>query len=154
MSVTLDPARYARMTFKTGGEIVFPWWPDEISYSTLAPMWTQLPRPGKVPLLVQESLALATLTLAFTLTAQGADRANPDAGCSSSLTLIRAAASAGTSVTVLLGSIPSTTSWNITEFSYSEIEWTRSGEVSRAEVQMVLVEESLAAMPRGPVARR
>jgi hypothetical protein len=154
MSVTFDPARFAKMTFKTGGEIVFPWWPDEIAYSTLAPTWTQLPRPGKVPLLVQESLALPTLSLGFMLTALGNDRANPDAGCSASLSLIRTAASAGTSVTVLLGSVPSTTSWAITEFSYTELEWTRSGEVSRAEVQMVLTVESLAAMPRGPVAKR
>lgn len=152
--VSKKPERYARIV--SGSVVVtLPWWPSSISRGGLSPTWTQLPRAGKVPLLVRDTLNLPTVTLDFLVTAPGErQRINPDISAWPVMKPLLAFAAKGTIVYLVLGEAGYKVPWRITDITYDEDDWSLSGTVSRALVSMTLTRASDASMPRGPVPPR
>jgi len=67
-SRTPRPAGYVRLFDPLGGTVVrLPWMPEEIETSNVAQAWSEVPRPGRVPLLLSSGKNLPVVSLPFRL---------------------------------------------------------------------------------------
>ena len=143
--------RSARILIEGSQPISLPWWPDEVAWSALAPTWKSIPRPGRYPLLVQEGAQLPVLTLGFIAAAPRPEHRSIESSAEPLLNTLKTAAADGSNVFFLLGAAYSKDPWKITDLSYTELQWTSTGSVSRAEVSVQLTRATFASFPRGPV---
>ena len=63
---------YVRLFDPLGGTVVrLPWMPEEIETSNVAQAWSEVPRPGRVPLLLSSGKNLPVVSLPFRLVNPG-----------------------------------------------------------------------------------
>lgn len=137
--------RHAELSCKGVGTLKLPWWPSDIENSGLGPLYTEQNRPGRAPLLLRDSRALPVIRVAFTLGKA------PEDSVESDIALLRKMAN-GTRVpvTLTLAGV-SRKDYRITDLSIAERDWTSTGAVSVADVDMTLTKVSDGAAPIGPV---
>jgi hypothetical protein len=136
--------RHAELSCKGVGTLRLPWWPSDIESSGIAPVYAQQTRPGRSPLLLRESQSLPVQRLAFTL------GTSPESSAEADVALLRKMATAKVPVTLTLGG-QSRKDYRITELSIVETDWTSTGAVAVAEVDLTMTKVSDAVAPIGPV---
>lgn len=139
---------YVRLFDPLGGTVVrLPWMPEEIETGNLAQAWTQLARPGRVPLLMSAGKNLPTVNLPFRLIHPGGatpvqgtlDALNKLARSSNPLRLDVASQYRGM--------------YRITALSVVERSWDTTGKPTDAEVTLELTKSSDMVIAVGPVKR-
>jgi hypothetical protein len=136
--------RHAELSCNGVGTLRFPWWPSDIESSGLSPVYAQQGRPGRTPLLLRESRSLPVIRIAFTL------GTSPESSAESDVALLSKMANARVPVSLSLGG-QSRKDYRITELSIVETDWTSTGAVAVADVDLTLTKVSDAVAPIGPV---
>lgn len=140
---------YVRLFDPLGGTVVrLPWMPEEIETSNLAQAWTQLARPGRVPLLMSQGRNLPTVNLPFRLIHPGGtahvqgtlDALDKLARSSNPLRLDVASQYRGL--------------FRITAMGVVERTWARDGKPTDAEVTLELTRSSDMVIAVGPIKRK
>lgn len=136
--------RKAMLECKGVGTLRLPWWPSDIENGALSPVYAQQSRPGRTPLLLRESRSLPTIRIAFTLGKQ------PETSTEADIALLRKMANAKVPVTLVLGGAKRP-NWRISDLTIAETDWTSTGSIAVAEVDLTLTKVSDAVAPIGPV---
>lgn len=148
-------AAHARLV--AGGLVLdLPWWPSTITASGEPPKWNEIERPGRKPLLIRQAEGLAERRVSMVIATRSADGRNATSvenSCQATLNTIAKIASHLQPASLILGA-RNTGRWRITDMSVTELEWTSTGDVSRAEVSLTLKAASDAEVPIGPIKKR
>lgn len=156
MSVTVrvegyasDITRQVRISAPTIGEVVLPWWPDEVSASNLAGIYDEQARPGRTPLLLRSGDPLPEVRIGCIVSTQSADKRG---SVTNVLDGLRRLALASKPVDLKVASRAG--EYRITDLGITELEWDVDGQPSSAEVSLTLVSASDAAVPVGPIPKK
>jgi len=141
--------RQVRISAPAIGEVVLPWWPDEIGSSNLAGIYETQDRPGRVPLLVRSGDPLPELRIGCIVATNNPEQPG---NVGQVLAALRRMATAKKPVTVKMASRSS--AYRITDLGITELDWDRSGEPSSAEVSLTMTASSDAAVPVGPIKKK
>lgn len=135
---------------------ILPWWPATIAVSGLQAVWTDQIRPGRSPLVLRASEGIAEWRLTMIVSWQSVDglsNSSVETSCQNVLDTLQRITNHAQPATLTLGSRVAG-KFRITDFSYTELEWTSTGLVSIAEVSLVMRSASDASVPIGPVPKR
>ena len=144
-----EVTRQVRISAPVIGEVVLPWWPDEISSASLAGIYETQDRPGRTPLLLRSGDPLPELRVGCIVATNNPEQPGNVAQV---LTALRRMATAKKPVTVKLASRSAT--YRITDLGITELDWDTSGEPSSAEVSLTMTSASDAAVPVGPIKKK
>lgn len=156
MSVTIrvpgyesEVTRQVRISAPSVGEVVLPWWPDEIADSNLAGVYETQDRPGRKPLLIRSGNPLPELRVGCIVSTSNTGQSGNVAAV---LAGLRGLALARKPVTVKLASRSST--YRVTDLGITELDWDTDGQPSSAEVSLTLTSASDAVVPVGPIKKK
>ena len=140
---------YVRLFDPLGGTVVrLPWMPDEIETSSVAQAWTQVPRPGRVPLLLSQGKNLPVINLPFRLV-------NPGQGAHVEGTIDALEKLARSSNPVRLDVASQFRGmFRITNLTKRETAWNRNGKVTDADITLELTKSSDMVAAVGPIKRK
>ena len=140
---------YVRLFDPLGGTVVrLPWMPDEIETSSVAQSWTQVPRPGRVPLLLSQGKNLPVINLPFRLVNAG--QAPHVEGTIDALEkLARSSNPVRLDVAQQFRGM-----YRITALSKRETAWDVTGKVTDAEITLELTRSSDMVVAVGPIKRK
>ena len=140
---------YVRLFDPLGGTVVrLPWMPDEIETSSVAQSWTQVPRPGRVPLLLSQGKNLPVINLPFRLVNAG--QAPHVEGTIDALEkLARSSNPVRLDVAQQFRGM-----YRITALSKRETMWDTTGKVTDAEITLELTRSSDMVVAVGPIKRK
>jgi hypothetical protein len=144
-----EVTRQVRISAPAVGEVVLPWWPDEIGASNLAGIYETQDRPGRTPLLLRSGDPLPELRIGCIVTTVNTGQAG---NVASVLTALRALATAKKPVSVKLAS--RSAAYRITDLGITELDWDTDGQPSSAEVSITMTSASDAAVPVGPIKKK
>ena len=144
-----EVTRQVRISAPVIGEVVLPWWPDEISSGSLAGIYETQDRPGRTPLLLRSGDPLPELRVGCIVATNNPEQPG---NVGQVLTALRRMATAKKPVTVKLASRSAT--YRITDLGITELDWDTSGEPSSAEVSLTMTSASDAAVPVGPIKKK
>lgn len=140
--------KYLRLFDPLGGTVVrLPWMPEEIETSNIAQAWTQVPRPGRVPLLLGQGKNLPTVNLPFRLVYPG-HAGNVDGTIAALEKLARSSNPLRLDVAAQFRGM-----YRITGMTKRETHWTAEGKVADAEITLELTVSSDMVAAVGPVKR-
>lgn len=123
--------------------VTLPLLPDDVEFGGLSDAWSDIPRPGRDPLLVRDGAQLKTLRFDADLTLP--DRASVD----DVIQRLRMLATAGKPVAVRLGG-RDRGQYRITELACPELAWDYLGRPIEARALLELTEASDVAKKKGP----
>ena len=140
---------YVRLFDPLGGTVVrLPWMPEEIETSSIAQAWTQVQRPGRVPLLLSSGKNLPKVSLPFRLV-------NPGRGSHVEGTIDALEKLARSSNPVRLDVAQQFRGmYRITALSKRETAWDVTGKVTDAEITLELTRSSDMVVAVGPIKRK
>lgn len=140
---------YVRLFDPLGGTVVrLPWMPEEIETSSIAQAWTQVQRPGRVPLLLSSGKNLPKVSLPFRLV-------NPGRGSHVEGTIDALEKLARSSNPVRLDVAQQFRGmYRITALSKRETMWDTTGKVTDAEITLELTRSSDMVVAVGPIKRK
>lgn len=144
-----EVTRQVRLTAPTVGEVVLPWWPDEISSAAMAGVYETQDRPGRTPLLLRSGDPLPELRIGCIVSTTNPEQPGDVAQV---VTALRRMAVVKKPVTVKLAS--RSARYRITDLGITELDWDISGEPSSAEVAITLTTASDATVPVGPIKKK
>lgn len=149
---TIDATNQARLICGAI-TVTLPWWPDEIAWNTMAYSWTEQPRPGRAPLLLQEARTLPEISIGFVLAFKPTNFVFDAPSIQPTINDLRAIATSETPTQLMLAA-RDTGRWRITDFAITELDHAPEGSPIRADVSMTLKRAQDAAAPIGPVPAR
>lgn len=140
---------YVRLFDPLGGTVVrLPWMPEEIETSNVAQAWTQVARPGRVPLLLSQGKNLPTVSLPFRLVNLG--QAGHVEGTIAALEkLARSSNPIRLDVASQFRGM-----YRITALTKRETHWAADGKVADAEITLELTVSSDMVAAVGPIKRK
>ena len=140
---------YVRLFDPLGGTVVrLPWMPDEIETSNIAQAWTQVARPGRVPLLLSQGKNLPVVNLPFRLVNPG--QAGHVEGTIAALEkLARSSNPVRLDVASQFRGM-----YRITALGKRESMWDADGKVVDAEITLELTQSSDMVAAVGPIKRK
>jgi hypothetical protein len=144
-----EVTRQVRISAPVIGEVVLPWWPDEIAGSNLAGIYETQDRPGRTPLLMRSGDPLGELRIGCIVATNNPEQPGNVAQV---LGALRRMALARKPVTVKLAS--RSARYRITDLGITELDWDGTGEPSQAEVSITMTAASDAVVPVGPIKRK
>ena len=144
-----EVTRQVRISAPVIGEVVLPWWPDEIAGSNLAGIYETQDRPGRTPLLMRSGDPLGELRIGCIVATNNPEQPGNVAQV---LGALRRMALARKPVTVKLAS--RSARYRITDLGITELDWDTTGEPSQAEVSITMTAASDAVVPVGPIKRK
>ena len=140
---------YVRLFDPLGGTVVrLPWMPDEIETSSVAQSWTQVPRPGRVPLLLSQGKNLPVINLPFRLVNPG-HVSHVEGTISALEKLARSSNPVRLDVAAQFRGM-----YRITALSKRETAWDVTGKVTDAEITLELTRSSDMVVAVGPIKRK
>lgn len=149
---TPDPTNQARLICGAT-TVILPWWPDEIAWNTMAYSWTEQPRPGRAPLLLQDAKTLPEISLGFVLAYKPTTFVADARSIQPVINDLRTIATSETPAQLMLAA-RDTGRWRITDFAVTELDHAAEGSPIRAEISMTLKRAQDASAPIGPVPAR
>lgn len=149
---TPDPANQARLICGAT-TVILPWWPDEIAWNTMAYSWTEQPRPGRAPLLLQDAKTLPEISLGFVLAYKPTTFVADARSIQPVINDLRTIATSETPAQLMLAA-RDTGRWRVTDFAVTELDHATEGSPIRAEISMTLKRAQDASAPIGPVPAR
>jgi phage protein U len=140
---------YVRLFDPLGGTVVrLPWMPEEIETSNVAQAWSEVPRPGRVPLLLSSGKNLPKVSLPFRLVNAG--HASHVEGTIDALEkLARSSNPVRLDVAQQFRGM-----YRITALSKRETAWDVTGKVTDAEITLELTRSSDMVVAVGPIKRK
>jgi hypothetical protein len=141
-----EVTRQVRLSAPTVGEVVLPWWPDEIAGGNLAGIYETQERPGRKPLLLRSGDPLGELRIGCIVATS-----NPEQPGNVGQVLggLRRMAVVKKPVTVKLASRAGR--YRITDLGITELDWDLTGQPCQAEVSITMTAASDAVVPVGPI---
>lgn len=133
--------------------VVLPWWPEDISWSSAAPTWSEQQRPGRAPLLLKEAEQLPEIAIGFILANRATTYANDGGSVLPMMETLGQMAKSDTPVQLMLAARESGR-YRITDLSVTELEHDTAGQPTKAEVSMTIKRAQDAAAPIGPVSSK
>jgi hypothetical protein len=146
---TSEVKRQVRLSAPTVGQVVLPWWPDEIAGGNLAGIYETQDRPGRTPLLMRSGDPLPELRVGCIVATNNPEQPG---NVGPVLAALRRMAVVKKPVTVKLASRSGR--YRITDLGITELDWDTNGEPSQAEVSLTMTAASDAVVPVGPIRRR
>jgi hypothetical protein len=144
-----EVTRQVRLSAPTVGQVVLPWWPDEIASGNQAGVYETQDRPGRSPLLLRSGDPLPELRVGCIVATNNPEQPG---NVGQVITALRRMAVVKKPVTVKLAS--RSARYRITDLGITELDWDASGEPSQAEVSLTMTTASDAAVPVGPIKRK
>lgn len=133
--------------------VVLPWWPEDITWGSLAQTWSEQQRPGRAPLLLKEGQTNPEINLGFVASNKDTMTVGDGGSVQQLLANLQLMALRDVPVQLLL-SARDTGRWRVTDLSVTELDHAVNGEPTKADVSMVLKFAQDAAAPIGPVPAR
>ena len=148
-SRTPRPAGYVRLFDPLDGTVVrLPWMPEEIETSNVAQAWSEVPRPGRVPLLLSSGKNLPVVSLPLRLVNPG-QSGHVEGTIEALEKLARSSNPVRLDVAQQFRGM-----YRITALSKRETAWDVTGKVTDAEITLELTRSSDMVVAVGPIKRK
>jgi hypothetical protein len=144
-----EVTRQVRISAPVIGEVVLPWWPDEIAGGNLAGIYETQDRPGRTPLLLRSGDPLGELRIGCIVATNNPEQPG---NVGQVLGALRRMAVVKKPVTIKLASRSGR--YRITDLGITELDWDSTGQPSQAEVSITMTAASDAVVPVGPIKRK
>lgn len=147
-----DTANQAKLI--CGGlTVTLPWWPDEISWASLAQSWSEQQRPGRAPLLLKDAQTMPEISLGFMLSNRDTNFVGDGGSILQTMKDLDSMAKSDLPVQLMLAARDAGR-FRITDLSITELDHNSTGEPLTAEVSMTIKRSTSVAAPIGPVPPR
>lgn len=130
------------------GTLVLPWWPETITRSGRLRTWSETARPGDLPLLLSDGMALEEYQISYL--ARSADLDEP---VTEHVATLHAIAASLSPVSLLLEQT-NRGLFHLTELSIAEVAHATTGDPTAVDVSATLKQASEATVNVGPVPRK